>query len=270
MRITLIHNAGAGDGDYDRDSLLALIRLHGHQVEYFASGDDWRSAARSAVELIVAAGGDGTVAEVGRQLVGSNIPIAVLPLGTANNVASELGIATTPIPQLVSGWTSAERRTFDTGRATTQDEILRFMESAGVGLLTEAIAEITEGRAGYVNELDGARARMDAAMDVLRGRLRRLEPTHIELVIDGQRISGDYLLLEVMNFGWAGPNLRLAPGADRADGLFDVVLADVSHREQLLEDLPLFGRPNLRYFSAADLPGTECDPEFGRVPAPSR
>lgn len=242
MRVILIHNTGAGDSLYNRDSLLALIRKHGHEVAYFAATDAWQSSVKPPVDVVVAAGGDGTVEDVARHLAGSGIPIGVLPLGTANNVASALGIAATPVPELVASWTQAERRVFDTGCLAAQHETFRFVESVGVGLLAESIAEITQGNAGYVDRLDDAEARMDAAIEVLRATLRRLEPTHMDLVVDGQELSGDYLLVEVMNFGCAGPNLCLVPEAVHSDGLFDVVLADVSHRTQLMDELPLYRR----------------------------
>jgi diacylglycerol kinase (ATP) len=240
MRTILVHNTGAGDGHYDKDALLSLIRRHGHDVAYFAAGADWKPAAQPPVELVVAAGGDGTVADVARHLAGGSIPIGVLPLGTANNVASALGIAGRPIPELVSSWASAERRTFDAGRAILQGQTFRFIESVGVGLVAETIAEITQGGSGYVDNLDEANERMEAAIEVLRETLRRLEPTQVTLVIDGRKILGDYLMVEVMNFGWAGPNLRLASDAAHSDGLFDIVLVDVGHRTQLMNDLPFF------------------------------
>jgi hypothetical protein len=60
----------------------------------------------------------------------------------------------------------------------------------------------------------------------------------------GEPMSGDYLMLEVMNFGSAAPNLSLVPEGASAGGLFDVVLVDDRHRIQLIDDLPLyrFGR----------------------------
>jgi diacylglycerol kinase family enzyme len=241
MRIILVHNTGAGDGDYDEAALLSLIREQGHQVQAFDTADDWRRFAGPPVELVVAAGGDGTVEDVARHVAGSGIAIGVLPLGTANNIASALGIAATPIPELVASWTRADRRTFDSGRAIVEGEGLRFIESVGVGLLARSIAEITQGRAGYVNQLEGAAQRMDAAIDVLRETLRHLQPSHVELSVDGMSLSGDYLLVEVMNFGCAGPNLVLAEAA-YADGLFDVVLADAGDRERLIDDLPLYQR----------------------------
>ena len=237
MRINLVHNNGAGDGHYNRDSLLQLIRGHGHEVAYFDVTDDWQPSSQAPADLIVAAGGDGTVEKVARRLAGSGIPIGVLPLGTANNVATALGIAATPVPELVASWARAEHRPFDTGHARGQGDAFRFVESVGMGLLAESIAEITEGSAGYVDTLDDAQERMDAAIEVLRGTLGRLEPTPMTLIIDGEPMSGDYLMIEVMNFGCAGPNLCLAPGGVEADGLFDIVVAHADNRSQLIEAL---------------------------------
>jgi diacylglycerol kinase (ATP) len=244
MQIILVHNTDAGDGHYDASSLLSLIRAQGHQVEYFEATDNWKPFAQSRVELVVAAGGDGTVEDVARHLAGSGIPIAVLPLGTANNVASALGVSETPIPELVAGWVGADRWPFDTGLATTEGRAMRFVESVGVGLLTEAFRRITRGSAGYVDRLADAQERMDAAIEVLRETLRLLEPTSVELTIDGRKIAGEYLLLEVMNFGCAGPSLCLVPDASQADGLFEIVLAEVGHRARLIDDLPLHQRRN--------------------------
>ncbi len=244
MKIILVHNSGAGDADHNREWLVRLIEREGHDVSYFAATDDWKAAAGASVDLIVAAGGDGTVADVARHVAGSSIPIGVLPLGTANNVAVALGLAGRPIPDLVVSWMRGERRPFDAGCTTGPEGTFRFLESVGIGLLAESIAEITEGRAQYVDQLSAAEARMDAAIGVLRDTLRQLEPVHVDLVLDGEPMSGDYLLLEVMNFGGAGPNLSLVPQGASADGLLDVVAVSGDHRAQLIENLPRyrFGR----------------------------
>ena len=88
--------------------------------------------------------------DVARHLAGSGIPIGVLPLGTANNVASALGIERRQPTELVASWTQAERRVFDTGCLAAQHETFRFVESVGIGLLAESIAQITQGNGGYV------------------------------------------------------------------------------------------------------------------------
>jgi diacylglycerol kinase family enzyme len=110
----------------------------------------------------------------------------------------------------------------------------RFLESVGIGLLAEMMATIDEGEAGWVNNLSRREMRISAALDVLHHVLQRSRGVDCELDIDGERVSGAYLLLEFLNFGAAGPNLQLAPAADCGDGLLDIVLVE-AHQRELLE-----------------------------------
>lgn len=238
MRVIIVHNPTAGDNKPSRDWLLDTVRTHGHQAEYFSSNDDWLAAVDASVELVAVAGGDGTVGEVARSLSGGPIPLAVLPLGTANNVATKLSIVDTPLDVLIAGWTTAARHHFDIGVALGRWGTHRFLESVGVGLLADGIAEINEGGAGYVNDLARGRARMAAALDLLQEQLRVCAPKRVHLVVDGRDQSGDYVMVEVLNFGAAGPNLQLSPGGEASDGLLDVVVAGERERHELLRILP--------------------------------
>jgi diacylglycerol kinase (ATP) len=98
MKVTLIHNPGAGDKERpDRDWLIAMVQSAGHDVTYQSlKKDDWHITLEDPVDLVVAAGGDGTVGEVARKLIGRRIPVAVLPTGTANNVSRTLGVGARP------------------------------------------------------------------------------------------------------------------------------------------------------------------------------
>jgi len=240
MRILLVHNDGAGDGRFDRETVMRLIGEAGHQTKYVdLANRSWRDALTGSIDAVAAAGGDGTVAKVGRAVAGRGIPIAVLPLGTANNIAGALGTSMRSVPELIAGWASARRQPFDVGVAQP-GKPLRFLESAGLGLLATTIARIAHGDAGYVDELSEAEDRLEAAIDVVREELAAIRPVPVELELDGQTVSGEFLLLEVLNFGGAGANLRLAHDADPADGLFDVVMVGEDRRQELLEHLPLY------------------------------
>ena len=57
----------------------------------------------------------------------------------------------------------------------------------------------------------------------------------MKLTLDDRPMKEDVLLLEIMNIGFVGPNLRLAPHADAGDGCFDVVLVPADSREAMLE-----------------------------------
>lgn len=98
-RIKLIANPISGG---DARPRIEKVRQHfikaGAQVDLFLTGkrgDATEEAARVAVDefdLVVAAGGDGTLNEVANGLVGREIPLAFLPLGTANVMALEMGV----------------------------------------------------------------------------------------------------------------------------------------------------------------------------------
>jgi diacylglycerol kinase family enzyme len=237
MRVLLIHNPKAGDDDHAREHLVELANAAGHEVTYVRSRDEWQPRLDAAPELVVVAGGDGTVAEVARAMAGREIALTILPTGTANNIARALGIADLEHDALVAGWTRGILRPFDLGIASGPWGRTTFLESVGIGVLADLMAEIDEGDSGYVNELGVREQRLEAAIDVLRRIVSGSSGVHCALDIDGQRVSGEYLLVEVLNFGAAGPNLRLAPGADAGDGRLDVVLVGASDRGILTRHL---------------------------------
>jgi diacylglycerol kinase (ATP) len=237
MQVTIVHSPTAGDATHGRDWLIHTAQSYGHQVQYFESEDEgWRSAQAGA-DLIAVAGGDGSVGEVARSIAGSSALLTILPLGTANNVATKLSLVGRTLESLMSGWADAQRCLFDIGVATGRWGTVRFVESVGTGLLAETIAEIDTGSASYVNDLPHGQARINAAFDLLCAHLKTCAPTPVRLVIDGADVSGEYLMVEVMNFGAAGPNLHLSPDGEPGDGLLDVVLIGEAERTDLLRRL---------------------------------
>src|SRR5436190_1260537 len=89
--VTLIHNPTAGDSRPTRQDIERILSDAGFQVRYQSSKGDWKKAVDAATDAIVVAGGDGTVAKVFTRVAGRDIPVGVLALGTANNVARALG-----------------------------------------------------------------------------------------------------------------------------------------------------------------------------------
>ena len=145
MRVTLIHNPRSGGNEHDQERLVGLLREFGHQVHYQSTTSAWRAALRDPGECVAVAGGDGTVAVVARSLAGRGVPIAVLLVATANNIASALGIGASPVRALVAGWSDAVRQPFDLGIARGPWGQTQFLESVGAGLLSEIIADVDVG-----------------------------------------------------------------------------------------------------------------------------
>ena len=88
--------------------------------------------------------------------------------------------------------------------------------------------------------MDAAREKVASVVQMMQERLEDYPATTLNVTLDGQDVSGDYLLLEVLNTQLVGPNLSLAPDADPGDGVFDVVLYRRRARRtrKLLDELP--------------------------------
>jgi diacylglycerol kinase (ATP) len=238
MRVMLVHNPKAGDDDHEKEQLVELLSSAGHEVDYRRSKKpEWMEGLKAGPELVVIAGGDGTVGEVARGTAGTGTPVTILPAGTANNIAGELGLAGIPHDVLVRGWDSGKLEPFDLGVASGGWGTFEFLESVGAGALADLMARIDDGDAGYVNDLETRESRLEAAFDVLRQVVAEAEPVRCEFRMDGRELRGEYLLVEILNFGAAGPNLHLAPDADGSDGRLDVVLVDAHQRAGLLRHL---------------------------------
>jgi diacylglycerol kinase family enzyme len=231
MRVILVHNTRAGDGR-PMGELRRAIEEAGHEiVREIAKADGIVLEDEDRAELVAVAGGDGTVGDVARALAGRGVPLAVLPLGTANNIARSLGVSGEPA-EIASGWTRAARRVpFDLGAAQGPWGQKRFLEGAGVGLVPAAIAAAHErGKKRIAKSGDGP---IEGARKVFRRALKKLKPTRFAVTADGETLDGDYLLIQVLNIPSVGPNLVLSPEADPGDGFLDLVLAGETEREAL-------------------------------------
>src|SRR5262245_26289502 len=102
MRVTLIHNRASGDHTQPSTAaLLTLIRDAGHDVSSKSVKEDRDELRNHPGDLVVVAGGDGTIGTVTACLIGTPVPLAVLPLGTANNISTTLGVAGIPLATLI-------------------------------------------------------------------------------------------------------------------------------------------------------------------------
>ncbi|HEX7053841.1 MAG TPA: diacylglycerol kinase family protein [Burkholderiales bacterium] len=237
MRVTLIHNPGAGaQAREDLERLLGLLRGEGHEVRYCSCADEgWAAALDEPADLVAVAGGDGTVTRVAKRMRDAGRPMAILPSGTANNVARALGMAELPLEDLVRGWKDARRVKLDLGVATGPWGERLFVEGIGAGLFACAVPQVDGS--GTVDGIDRADARVAYALQLLREELPRCAPVAVRATLDGKPLSGSYVMFEALNLPYIGPNLHLAPDCTPGDGLLDVVLVGEPERERLYENL---------------------------------
>jgi diacylglycerol kinase (ATP) len=231
MRVTLLHNRSAGSEDHAEDELEASIRHAGHEIVDIVPKLDELLATLSKrrPDLVVIAGGDGTVSRAASALAGRHIPLAILPLGTANNTALTLGVQGT-MDELVAGWAEGKRRCFDLGTIVEGDDLAPFSEAVGWGIFPDVMAETAD-----MESPDEREDTLDRDRRAFQAAIERAKPAHYEIEVDGEKITGDYLLVEIVNVPYIGPQLEISPSSNPSDGVFELVLAGEADRAALLE-----------------------------------
>jgi diacylglycerol kinase (ATP) len=233
VRVTLVHNPAAGDEQHSGDDLLDELATGGYEARLVTGKKKLEKKLEKALEdpgeLVVVAAGDGGVRRVALALAGRDIPMAVLPIGTANNIAKSLGVLGA-VHELVAGWRRAKRRKLRIGTVSATGSAMRFVEATGVGLFAELVSR--GGEEAHENAAGLTGNPIDRALALLQRIVSEQAPKFRRLVLDGTDISGEYLMVEAMNIPLAGPNVQLAPGADSGDARLDLVT--VSERERKL------------------------------------
>ena len=237
MRVTLIHNPAAGrQGAAQGRKLRKLLKRFGHEVRYHSSKDKGlRRVLKKDADLVAVAGGDGTVGKVARRMVGRGVPIAVLPAGTANNVARSLGVIGRPFEDLVRGWEEGRHVKLDVGSATGPWGERYFLEGVGAGLFADLLTR--QGGAREQRRKKHKANPVEGALRRLKQRAATCEPVEVRARLDGRDISGRYLMLEAVNLRYVGPNLHLAHDSQPGDGTFHVVMVTEAERPRLVHYL---------------------------------
>jgi YegS/Rv2252/BmrU family lipid kinase len=172
-------------------------------------------AIQANVDLVIAAGGDGTVTACAAGLAGQPVPLAILPIGTGNLLAVNLGVPT-ELSQAIDVAVTGIDRKIDLGVANGRP----FVAMAGLGLDANMLASTSESakkRFGY------------AAYVIAMLRHLRDRPLRVAVRTDGgtprkYSVTG----IVVGNVGWLHRGIRLLPDASPDDGLLDVAVLTAS------------------------------------------
>jgi len=242
MRVLLIHNPKAGDRKHGKKQLLWSLKKNGLQ-EFYQSIKErgWEKAFKKPVDVVIAAGGDGTVHETAWKIMDSGIPLAILPLGTANNLARSLGF-TGSVDEILQSLHCGKSQAFDVGVARNGSQRDYFLEAASGGLFADYFP------AAEANKKEGASPEEELRehLSLLRELVFNYRARHWKMSIDGKDISDRYILWGAMNIRSAGPALHLAPKAKTNDGRLDFVAVREDERRDFIEhvDTHLSGRKN--------------------------
>ncbi len=229
--IKLIHNPSAGEEEHSERQLIKSIEAEGYTCDYSPSDDaEWPATITPATDLLVIAGGDGTIRSAVKEMVLSEtvspaIPWTVLPCGTANNIAKTLGVDA-ETEEIIKFWKHKTPQKFDVGLIRGLKETHFFIEAFGCGLFPRLMQVMKT-----LEKPDKPEEELSFALTVLYELVMSSEARQCEMEVDGRDHSGKYILLEVMNIQSIGPNLALAPYSAFGDGWFELVCIREEEKE---------------------------------------
>jgi diacylglycerol kinase (ATP) len=227
-------SAGRGRGAVLAVAVLAAFREAGFAPEVLpaTSGPDAeRQAAKAVAEgtrAVVAVGGDGTVHAALQAVAGTTTPLAVVPAGTGNDLVLALGAPRDPLAAAraaAEDLSAGTTRSVDAGR--TGDRWWATVLCCGFD------SAVTD----RANRLRWPRGRRRYDVAVL-AELARLRPRELTLVLDGESQSLPITMVAVGNTAWYGGGMKICPGADPADGRFDVTVVGATSRLELMRTKP--------------------------------
>jgi diacylglycerol kinase family enzyme len=235
-KIQLIHNPTAGAEEHEAEHLLEMLKAAGYRCNYSSSKKKILKKVATDVRYIAVAGGDGTVRKAILAMLDRKLrykrPVAILPLGTANNIASSLKIEEN-LRLNAEAWKKERFQKLDIGVAKTRKEEEHFIESFGFGLFPALIKWMDEQPRTPSEDPDDE---VKQAHHALLHLTKHYEPIKASLLYDGKEVNDDLLMIELLNISRLGPKLQLAK-ADPGDGMLELIVVKAKQRPILIKYL---------------------------------
>ncbi|MEO8956268.1 MAG: diacylglycerol kinase family protein [Ktedonobacteraceae bacterium] len=228
MRTVLILNPTSGTSmmaeahdtlDSHEAMILDGLRAHGIEPEiWYTTEEDAgeglaRKAADEHADIVIAAGGDGTIHAVASGLIGRESVLGIIAMGTMNNLAHSLAIPTT-IEEACNVIAEGETHAIDVGKINGQI----FLEVAGIGFEAALFPAAEEIKSSNL-------------LKTLRGVVSGLttlftfQPVKLKIALDGQeRHQYHAIQVTICNAPFYGAHFHAAPDALMDDGLLDVII----------------------------------------------
>ncbi|WP_342108585.1 lipid kinase [Methylobacterium sp. SI9] len=231
-RALLICNAKARNGGLDLDEVRRILRAGGIEPVEPPPDADCRDEIRSqagAVDLVILGGGDGTMNFAAPALVETGLPLAILPLGTANDLARSLNLPLDPL-EAARFIPTAQARPVDLGWVNGH----YYFNVASIGFSAELAGELTaESKKTF-----GVLGYAVAAIRVLR----RVRPFTVTIEHDGVVEKVTTIQVSVGNGRHYGGGMTVAERAAVDDGKLDFYSLEINHWWRLIALLPALRR----------------------------
>jgi YegS/Rv2252/BmrU family lipid kinase len=222
-----------------------VVAAHGvaaevHLTERVGHGRELAAAALAGgARLVLAWGGDGTINEVASALAFGDAALGIVPAGSGNGLARELGVDARADRAIADALHAAPRSIdigeidgpstpLETNPATGRATGRLFANMAGVGFDAHIAAQFAAAtRRGFVGYA-GITARA----------LTTYVPQHYRVTVDGIESTHRAILVTIANSAQFGNNARIAPGARVDDGELDLVVLEEESRWATLREMP--------------------------------
>lgn len=186
----------------------------------------------SNYDAIAAVGGDGTLFNVVNGYIlnssSKRLPIGVIPLGTGNAFARDLGIESKNIKNAVKAIKNGQRKRVDIGKFETDENEYYFVNIIGLGFVTDV------AQTAHNLKIFGG---FSYTLGVLYHTLH-LKPFDVTIEHDDKITKRAASFIEISNTRYTGKDFLMAPDAKIDDGLFDITIMNKSSRLKLLSGLP--------------------------------
>ncbi len=234
MKVSIIRNPVAGGRTHGKAWTAAhrafLAQFPGLDVQESRSSGDairlGREQAGKGCDLIVVAGGDGTISDVVHGVLTSSrpdTPLSFLPIGTGCDFVRNFALPTNPV-DLAARIAAASVRRIDAGLLLARDVEGReqrryFANITSVGISGEIVDAVNAP--GRRRILSGPMRFL--ILSVLA--ILRYKPYSFDILVDGMRVHDGRLAVAVVaNGAWFGGGMHVTPNADLSDGLFDIAV----------------------------------------------
>lgn len=208
-------------GDIKKANLPGLIREHldhrqfNYEIAYTKQAGNATHLAKEAVikkfDIVVAVGGDGSINEIARAIVNTEVCLAIIPLGSGNGLAYHLDLPIKNIKKALELINTGKYISIDTLK-TNKGEVVSF---AGIGL--EAVAARTYRHLGQ-------RGFLAYTIATIKSIFFQYKPQEYQFYVDGQAYSEEIYLFTIYNARYLGYKVGKVEQASLSDGFMDLIV----------------------------------------------
>ena len=232
-KVALIANpvSGGGLGRVKLREMIGLLKTRKVNFEVMVTQSPGHGAELGRIvkegdfDCLLVLGGDGTISEVVKGLIGSEIPIATIPCGSGNDLAGVMGIPR-DLERALEAITKAEIICID----LFTDEGVVFAETVGCGFVAEVVASVVK----LSRYFHGPPAYFAGVFSTLT----RFKSSHYRITIDDEVWEGEASLVIINNTWRVGGGMKLTPQAKIDDGWLDIAIVTTSSKAALLKLFP--------------------------------